>query len=103
MPSVSRDIIDLARTGHGCTTVIGVKASARSVYANNKRVLRPGDKLLPHTIPVCCPLRCVPHPAIVNRGSPTVFAENIPMARRGDSADRGSMIMGSLDVFANGF
>jgi uncharacterized Zn-binding protein involved in type VI secretion len=56
--------------------------------------------LLPHTIPVCCPLRCVGHPAVVNTGSMTVFAEGIPVARLGDSADFGALIMGSQNVFA---
>ena len=102
MPAVSRDIVDLAKTGHGCTFVIGVKATQRSVFANNKAILRPGDPCLPHTIPVCCPLRCVPHPAVVNMGSPTVFVQNVPVARRLDSTDMGALIMGSLNVFANG-
>jgi len=49
---------------------------------------------------VCCPLRCVAHPAVVNTGSTTVFAEGIPVARLGDSADFGALIMGSQNVFA---
>ena len=100
MPGISRDIIDLARTGHGCTTVIPCKATARSVFANNRRVLRPGDPLLPHTIPVCCPLRCVPHPAVVWGGSRSVFAEGRPVTRIGDGADMGNLIMGSVNVIA---
>ena len=100
MPAISRDLRDLAKTGHGCTTVIGCKATQRSVLANGSAVLRPGDPLLPHTIPVCCPLRCVGHPAKVNTGSRTVFAEGRPVARRGDSADFGALIQGSQNVFA---
>lgn len=100
MPAISRDRIDLASTGHACTRAIGVKASQRSVFVNNKAALRPGDQLLPHTILVCCPLRCIGHKANVNRGSTTVFAEGKPVARRGDSADRGSMKRGSPNVFA---
>ena len=100
MPAISRDLRDLAATGHGCTTAIGCKASARTVFANGSKVLRPGDPLLPHTIPVCCPLRCVGHPAVVNAGSRTVFAEGMPVSRLGDSADRGAMIQGSANVFA---
>ena len=102
MPAISRDLRDLAATGHGCTRVIPVKATQRSVLANGSAVLRPGDSLLPHTIPVCCPLRCIPHKAKVNRGSPNVFAQGIPVARLGDSADFGAMIQGSQNVFANG-
>jgi len=103
MPAVSRDKIDLALTGHACTKKIGVFASQYSVYANGSAVLRPGDFLMPHLILVCCPARCVGHPANVNQGSPTVFAQGKPIARRGDSADMGMMLMGSLNVFANGF
>ena len=100
MPAISRDLRDLAKTGHGCTKVIPVKATQRSVLANGSAVLRPGDPLLPHTIPVCCPLRCEGHPAFVNAGSRTVFAEGRPVARVGDSADFGAMIQGSQNVLA---
>ena len=34
--------------------------------------------------------------------SPNVFAEGRQVARRGDGADGGAMIMGSPNVFANG-
>ena len=103
MPAVSRNRIDLAATGHGCITKIGVRASQYSVFANGISVLRPGDRLLPHTILVCDPkCKCIPHPAKVNRGSPNVFIQNIPVARKGDSADFGRMIQGSPNVFANG-
>ena len=101
MPAVSRDRIDRARTGHACTTSIGCSATVGSVFINGRRVLRPGDRLLPHTILVCGKVcYCVGHPAKINRGSNTVFAEGRPVARRGDSADRGSMMRGSPNVFA---
>ena len=102
MPAVSRDRIDRARTGHACTTSIGCSATARSGYINGRRVLRPGDRLLPHTILVCTAdgCYCAGHRAKVNRGSFTVFAEGKPVARKGDSADRGRMIQGSPNVFA---
>ena len=105
MPAVSRNRIDLAATGHSCTRKIGVKASQFSVFANGRSILRPGDRLLPHTILVCTPdgCYCTGHPAKVKRGSPNVFIQNIPVARKGDSADRGRMIQGSPNVFANGF
>ena len=100
MPAVSRDKIDLAATGHLCEATAGCVATARSVFINGKRVLRPGDRLLPHTILVCCPARCVGHPAKINMGSRQVFAEGRPVARIGDRADRGRMIQGSPNVFA---
>ena len=106
MPRISRDKIDLAATGHTCDAVAGCISTARSVYINGERVLRPGDPLLPHTILVCTSddeCFCAGHPAKVNRGSFTVFAEGIPVARKGDSADMGKMIQGSHDVFADGF
>ena len=55
--------------------------------------------MAPHLI---LKVECVGHSAKVNRGSPSVFAEGIPVARRGDSADRGRMIQASGNVFANG-
>jgi uncharacterized Zn-binding protein involved in type VI secretion len=76
-----------------------VLATSRSVYVNGIRILRRGDPLAPHLI---LKVECVGHSAKVNRGSPSVFAEGIPVARRGDSADRGRMIQASSNVFANG-
>ena len=104
MPGISRNIIDKAATGHSCTRAIGCIATARTVFANGITVLRPGDRLLPHTILRCTAdgCFCASHGAIVKRGSPTVFAENKPVARRGDNADRGRMLRGSPNVFANG-
>ena len=108
MPRISRDKIDLATTGHPCDSVAGCISTAKSVYINGERVLRPGDPLLPHLILVCTSddppqCFCADHEAWVNRGSFTVFAEGIPVARKGDSADMGRMIQGSHDVFADGF
>ena len=95
MMGISRDLSDLARTGHGCHAVIGVKATQASVFVNGKPLLRLGDPCLPHTIPVCCPLRCVPHPgAVVNMGSMKVFAESKPVSQFMDSTDMGQLIMG---------
>jgi len=71
------------------------------VYVNGIRILRRGDPLAPHRIPKQDD-KCGPHSAKVNRGSPNVFAEGIPVARRGDSADAGRMIQASGNVFANG-
>ena len=102
MPAISRDRIDLAKTGHPCTFVIGVKATQGSVFANRKPILRPGDPCLPHFIQVCCPLRCIPHLAVVNMGSSSVFAVGKPVARAGDSTDMGALMIGSPNVFAGG-
>jgi uncharacterized Zn-binding protein involved in type VI secretion len=76
-----------------------VLATSRSVYVNGMKILRRGDPLAPHLIKK---VKCKGHSANVNRGSPSVFAEGIPVARRGDSADGGRMIQASGNVFANG-
>jgi len=91
---------DLGRTGHGCTGVIGVKATARSVFVNGIPVARLGDRTFPHLIRRG--LLCVGHIGKVNRASNSVFAEGIGVARVGDSYDRGAMIQGSENVFAGG-
>ena len=102
MPKLSRNVIDLAKTGHGCTAVIGVRASQGSVFANGIPVLRRGDRCLPHTILTCCPPKCIPHSAKVNMGSRSVFGLGIPVARDGDSTDFGALFQGSPNVFAGG-
>jgi len=103
MPKISRDN-DLAATGHKCDAVKGIIATCGTVFANGRKVARPGDKLKPHVIKNPAfppsPPPCIPHKAKINRGSITVFAEGRPVARRGDSADMGSMIGGSPNVFA---
>ncbi len=98
MPAVSRDKVDLATTGHGCTAVVHCYASAKTVFANDIEVLRPGDATAPHVIRKG--KKCVGHPAQVNAGSRTVFAEGLPISRVGDSTDRGALIQGSRNVFA---
>ena len=92
--------LDLGATGHGCTSVIGVEATQGTVFANNKPVARQFDPALPHVIRKG--LLCVGHSAQINRGSRSVFCRNIPVARIGDSFDRGRMITGSVNVFAGG-
>ena len=98
-PAISRDN-DLAKTGHGCSGTAPCIASAKSVFVNTKKIARAGDKLKPHLIRFG--KYCVPHRAKINKGSRTVFAEGEPVARIGDSADRGRMIRGSRNVFAGG-
>ena len=104
MPKLSRNVIDLAKTGHPCTSVIGVKASQGSVFANGIPVLRRGDRCLPHTILRRCGKYpcCLPHKAKVNMGSRSVFGLGIPVARDGDSTDFGALFQGSPNVFAGG-
>jgi uncharacterized Zn-binding protein involved in type VI secretion len=97
--SMCRDF-DLGATGHGCTSVIGVRATQGTVFANNIPVARQFDPALPHVIRRG--LLCVGHRAQINRGSRSVFCRNIPVARIGDSFDRGRMIRGSANVFAGG-
>ena len=100
MPAVSRNG-HLATTGHLCDVVAPVLATSRSVYINGIRIARRGDPLAPHLKKMG--KKCKGHTAIVNRGSPSVFAEGIPVARRSDSADAGRVIQGSYNVYANGF
>ena len=99
MPKVCRHG-DLGATGHGCTTVIGQRASQGEVFCNGIRVSRKGDRAFPHKIRRG--VLCVGHSSQINRGSRTVFVKGIPMARVGDSFDRGRMIRGSNNVFAGG-
>lgn len=92
---------DLGRTGHGCTTVIGTKATQSTVFANGKPISRQNDPALPHLIKRG--LLCVGHRgAKINEGSSSVFCQGVPVARINDSFDRGKMIKGSNNVFAGG-
>ena len=102
MPGISRDLIDLAFTGikHGCHLVAPVTATQRTVFANNKAMLRTFDPLVPHLIRVG--LFCFVHFTVVWGSSPNVYAQGKQVSRKGDSADFGFMLMGSSNVFANG-
>ena len=94
---------DLGKTGHLCTTVIGVQATQGVVFANGIPVLRRGDPAFPHKIQnPNRPPRCKPHSSKVNRGSSSVFCLNIPVARVYDSFDQKFMIKGSANVFSGG-
>ena len=97
MARVCRDK-DLTTTGHSCTAICPIIARPSQVFVNGRLVARPGDKLAPHTIRNK-KRKCVDHPAQINRGSRTVFAHGIPVARVGDSADQGAMFRGSPNVF----
>ena len=101
MPAISRDLIDLAYTGHGCMRVAPAKATQGSVFANNKPVLRQFDPLVPHLIRIG--IKCVIHTHLIWGASPNVFAEGRGVARKYDKADiKGFMSMGSRNVYANG-
>ena len=100
MPAISRDLIDLAYTGHGCMRVAPAKATQRSVFANGKSMLRQFDPLIPHLIRIG--KKCYIHFTLIWGSSPNVFAEGRAVARKYDKADGGFMIMGSPNVFANG-
>ena len=91
---------DLGSTGHKCTSVIGVKTTQSTVFANGIPVARQFDPARPHKIKKGD--ECVGHSARVNASSRTVFARGIGVARVGDSYDRGQMIRGSQTVFAGG-
>lgn len=99
MPAVARKG-DSTTTGHGCdgtTTVIGPSGD---VFTNNIGTERQGDPCAPHTIR--SGKSCVPHSAVINAGSGSVFVNNKPIARIGDSTDGGAIISGSSNVFAGG-
>ena len=101
MPAISRHR-DKCRTGHACSPTAPVLCSQFTVFANGKPILRPGDPCMKHTIPTCCPLRCIPHIAVVNAGSRSVFVLGKSVSRKDDSTDMGALFMGSPNVFANG-
>ena len=101
MMGISRDF-DVARTGHDCTFVIGVKATQYSVYVNGRPAITLGAPCLPHLIRFTkAPHNCIPHPgAIVWMGSLKVFVKGIPVSQFGDGTDMGQLIQGSFNVFA---
>jgi len=102
MPKIARDTDDID-TGHGCdaiTQLIGQTGAANNVFANGLPWVALGDPTVVHEINSGA--SCVPHTAVVNAASPNVFVGGIAVARVGDSADAGSIIEGSPNVFANG-
>ena len=104
MPGICRSQTDNAVTGHKCSIFASAFSMCKSVFANGIKVNRQGDFLMPHTILVPCgkSVCCVPHIANINSGSFNVFAEGVPVAMKGSSADAGMMVQGSKDVFVNG-
>jgi uncharacterized Zn-binding protein involved in type VI secretion len=99
MPAVVR-VGDTLSTGHGCVgTTTLASANQGSVFVNGILAAVVGAPTVAHPVPPDPP--CAPHVANLNAGSPNVFIEGIPVGRIGDSADAGSMISGSPNVFAN--
>jgi uncharacterized Zn-binding protein involved in type VI secretion len=101
MPAVAR-LGDPTTTGHGCdstTTITGPTGAGAKVYANNIAVECKGNPVAAHTIDSGD--LCVPHSAVINAGSGSVYVGNIPVARVGDSTDGGAITSGSPNVFAN--
>lgn len=99
MPGVAREG-DSISTGHGCTGVTvltGPTGSSAKVFANNIPVECLGNPTVSHSFGGrnCSAF----HVAAINAGSPTVFVGGIPLARITDSADAGSIISGSGNVF----
>ena len=103
MPAVAR-FGDVTSTGHGCSATTTLAGPSTNVFCNTKGVERKGDPLAAHTIPFTSgspPVTvCIPHAAVINAGSGTVFVNSKAIARVGDSADSGAITTGSSNVFA---
>ena len=103
MPAVAR-FGDITSTGHGCSATTTLAGPSTNVFCNTKGVERKGDPLAAHTIPFTSgspPVTvCIPHAAVINAGSGTVFVNSKAIARVGDSADGGAITTGSSNVFA---
>ena len=99
MPGVTRKD-DVTTTGHGCSATTTVVGPSEDVFCNTRGVERKGDPAAPHTIPAGSPPVCVPHSAVINVGSGTVFVNSKAIARIGDSCDAGAITGGSSNVFA---
>ena len=97
MPGVTRDG-DATTTGHGCDATTTVTGPSTNVFCNTKGVERKTDPTAAHTI--LSGLSCVPHSAVINAGSGTVFVNSKSIARIGDSCDGGAITAGSSNVFA---
>ena len=83
-------------TGHGCDSTTTISAGSTDVLMNNgsQKVAREGDALAAHTLPSGS--QCIAHPGqVVNVGSATVFVNDKPIARKGDSCDIGGQVTDS--------
>ena len=68
---VMREVIDQT-TGHGCWPPTFVIPGSPNVFINNRKVVRVGDPIVPHT----CPTIPETHGGVVSSGSPNVFVNN---------------------------
>lgn len=99
MPAVARGSgQDTVSTGHSCTGTTNTDKCSTDVFVNDKGACRKGDAIKVHTHKVG--KNCVNHTETIKAGSATVFVNNIPISRNGDSADAGSISSGSPTVFA---
>ena len=93
-------------TGHGCDTTVKINGGSGNVIIGGlKSVARKDDPLQDHSIDnQSPPPDCIPHLGQkVNEGSATVFVNDRPIARVGDSVDVGGEITeGESSVVAGG-
>ena len=105
MPSVAYKGSDCT-TGHGCDTNVKINSGSGDVIIGGlKLVARKDDPLQDHSINnQSPPPECIPHLGQkVNEGSATVFVNDRPIARVGDSVDVGGEITeGESSVVAGG-
>ena len=112
MPGCAR-VGDTINTGHLCDTTATIIVGSNDVFVNGKSATFLGSDISSHQIesqrgvqPPGNPpgsSTCIPHPnQKVYAGSTTVKVNGKPMARKGDSADAGSITGGSTNVFAGG-
>ena len=108
MPSVATNG-SACTTGHGCDTTTTVNGGSSNVIIGNKGVARKDDPLEDHTIaktdlglPYPPEPLCIDHNGQkVNEGSASVFVNDRPIARVGDSVDiSGKIEEGSISVVA---
>lgn len=93
MPAVSR-LGDLC-TGHECYPPRPSMSSSEDVFGNDIGVVRFSDLFEVH----CCDGSC--HDGTVSEASPTVFVNDLPLARVGDMISCGSAIsQGSENIFS---
>ena len=105
MPSVAYKGSECT-TGHGCTTTVKINGGSGDVIIGGlKLVARKDDPLQDHSINnQSPPPECIPHLGQkVNEGSATVFVNDRPIARVGDSVDvAGEIKEGFSSVVAGG-
>ena len=93
-------------TGHGCDSTVKINGGSGDVIIGGfKNVARKDDPLQDHSINnQSPPPECIPHLGQkVNEGSATVFVNDRPIARVGDSVDvAGEITEGESSVVAGG-